>query len=233
MKGLKLMIAGCMLAIAGSAMAEDYNRAGLTYNLGHYNFNKDMEKEAEFKGFCTNGFGLNYVHGFGLSESLPMFLEVGGELNFNFAKKNIFEDKEYGIKTFQHFQDINLNIPVNFTWHFSITDDITIAPYTGFSFKIHMMSREKVSVEGYEEENSKWHSVFDDAEDAMDGKDYTWNRFQMGWQLGANAIYQNKYSVGLEYGYDMIPAYSHDFKGEAYNPRVTNGTFKITLGYIF
>ena len=43
---LKLMIAGCMLAIAGSTMAEDYNRAGLTYNLGHYNFNKNYEKRS-------------------------------------------------------------------------------------------------------------------------------------------------------------------------------------------
>lgn len=228
MKGLKLLIAGCMLAISGSAMAEGYNRAGLTYNLGHYNFNKDMSDEANQKGFCTNGFGLNYVHGFGLSESLPMFIEAGGELNFNFSNKKINDNPGVDVK--QLFQDINLNIPVNFTWHFGITDDITIAPYTGFSFKLHMMSRlkEKAEGNGYKEE-SKWRSVY--------GKEYkeewgkTWNRFQMGWQLGANAIYQNKYTVGLEYGYDMIPAFSctEDFD----DFRITNGTFKITLGYIF
>lgn len=230
MKGLKLLVAGCMLAIAGTAMAEGYNRAGLTYNLGHYNFNKEMKDEAGFSGFCTNGFGLNYVHGFGLSESLPMYLEVGGELNFNFANKKTFEDKEDGIKTFMLFQDINLNIPVNFTWQFDITDDIKIAPYTGFSFKIHMMSRTKDKVEGYgQKDESKWYSVYDKGEDAMDGD--TWNRFQMGWQIGANGIYKNKYTVGLEYGYDMIPAFNSTEDGDTY--RITNGTFKITLGYIF
>lgn len=246
MKGLKLMIAGCMLAIAGSAMAEDYNRAGLTYNLGHYNFNKDMEKKANFNGFCTNGFGLNYVHGFGLSESLPMFLEVGGELNFNFSNKKVYEGTdeifsyEYNIKENSLFQNINLNVPVNFTWHFAITDDITVAPYTGFSFKLHMMSRvkDKTEIKGlpadvlddyFGEDEDKWQSVFGSEYKKEWGK--TWNRFQMGWQLGANAIYQNKYTVGLEYGYDMIPAFS--CKEDFDNYHITNGTFKITLGYIF
>lgn len=246
MKGLKLMIAGCMLAIAGSTMAEDYNRAGLTYNLGHYNFNKNYEEEANFKGFCTNGFGLNYVHGFGLSESLPMFLEVGGELNFNFSNKKVYEgtdeifDYEYNIKENSLFQNINLNVPVNFTWHFAITDDITVAPYTGFSFKLHMMSRvkNKTEIKGlptdvlddyFGEDEDKWQSVFGSEYKKEWGK--TWNRFQMGWQLGANAIYQNKYTVGLEYGYDMIPAFS--CKEDLDDFRITNGTFKITLGYIF
>ncbi|MDE6157879.1 MAG: outer membrane beta-barrel protein [Muribaculaceae bacterium] len=234
----KAIIAGCALMFAGSAMAEGYNRAGLTYNLGHYNFNKDMEKATiaagfdDFTGFCTNGFGINYAHGFSLSNTLPMYLEAGAELNFNFSNKKV--DEELGIEYHRLFQDINLNIPINFTWHFGISDNLTIAPYTGISFKIHMMTRQKDRIEGYgEKEESKWISVYDDGDDAMGGKESTWNRFQMAWQIGANAIYKNKYSIGLEYGYDMIPAYSHNFKDIAYQPRVTNGTFKIALGYIF
>ncbi len=245
MKGLKLLVAGCMFAIAGTAMAEGYNRAGVTYNLGHYNFNKNLKEEAETSNFCTNGFGLNYVHGFGLSESLPMYLEVGGELNFNFSNKKVYEDNDealgykYTEKVNSLFQNINLNVPINFTWHFPITDDFTVAPYTGFSFKLHLMSRGKDKtefkglpsdvLENWGVEEDKWYSVF--------GSEYkeewggTWNRFQMGWQIGANGIYKNKYTVGLEYGYDMIPAFSAKDGYDDY--RVTNGTFKITLGYIF
>ena len=86
MKNLKAFLIAGSLVVASSAMAEDYNRVGISYDNNHYGFNKEFygnDKE-DNPSFSTNGFGLNYIHGFGLSKSLPMFLEVGGSVNFGF-----------------------------------------------------------------------------------------------------------------------------------------------------
>ncbi len=45
----------------------------------------------------------------------------------------------------------------------------------------------------------------------MDGSEYTWNRFQMGWQIGVGFQYKPFY-LGVQYGTDFIHAYSHKFE---------------------
>ena len=68
------MLSGIALFAAATANAEDYNRVAISYDNVHFGANKEMK--ADFfndavGGFSTNGVGLNYIHGFGLSESLP------------------------------------------------------------------------------------------------------------------------------------------------------------------
>lgn len=64
----------------------------------------------------------------------------------------------------------------------------------------------------------------------MDGKDYTWNRFQMGWHIGVGVNF-NKYYLGVQAGTDFIPFYSHNSNG--YKPKVNTVDCKISLGYTF
>ena len=79
-----------------------------------------------------------------------------------------------------------------------------------------------------------WVSVFDSAEDAMDGDDNTWNRFQMGWHVGVGFQYKPIY-LGVQYGTDFIPAYSHKYTydGESETYKINTGNLKVTLGYVF
>ena len=68
------MLSGIALFAAATANAEDYNRVAISYDNVHFGANKEMK--ADFfndavGGFSTNGVGLNYIHGFGLSESRP------------------------------------------------------------------------------------------------------------------------------------------------------------------
>ncbi len=60
------------------------------------------------------------------------------------------------------------------------------------------------------------------------------NRFQMGWQIGVGFEYQ-KYYLGVQYGTDFIPAYSHKFEydGATSKPKVNSQALKISLGYTF
>ena len=231
MKSIKtLLLAAVVLSTSATAMA-DYNRAAISYDNTYYNFNKDLSDDDDFGGFSTNGFGLNYIHGFSLTESHPMYIEVGGNINFMFGGKTwdyIDGDKE----KFQ-YQNVNLQIPVNYTWRFAIGDSFKISPFAGLNFKINMMSKQR---EGYKAEGEKWEwEDWDNcfSKDDM-GEDGRYNVFQMGWQVGVNFSW-NQLVLGLQYGTDFIPAYRHDFSegGFKYTPTVNTSNFKLSLGYEF
>ena len=64
-------------------------------------------------------------------------------------------------------------------------------------------------------------SLFD--EDDMGDKDYTWKRFQIGWQIGVNARISNSFLLGVSYGTD-------------FSEIVKDGKMKttsVTVGYCF
>lgn len=55
----------------------------------------------------------------------------------------------------------------------------------------------------------------------MGGTDATWNRFQIGWQIGLNARFNSKFLLGLSYGTDFSEIHK---KGKI-------KTTSITIGY--
>lgn len=245
MKLYKALALAGVLAVAGSASAEDYNRVAISYDNTHFGYNKDYKAdEDEDPSFSTNGFGLNYIHGFSLSNSLPMFLEVGGNVNFNFYSNT--EEFKYSDETEKYksqFQNINLQVPVNFVWRFNVVEDFTIAPYVGLNFKLHLLSKTRAYFDGdwedkaEEDEAKEWTNLFSDSEDkGVGSKDFTWNRFQMGWHVGATFQY-TQWSLGVQYGTDFIPAYSHTFKaeegGKDWKPAINTGNLKLSVGYTF
>jgi hypothetical protein len=233
MKNLKVFMLAGALAVSASAFAQDYNMVGLSYNNTSYGFNDAYGRGHKDLNYSTNGIGIDYIHGFSVSKSLPMFVELGGNINFNFHSETEEED---GYKATAKFQNINLQVPVNFAWRFNIIDDFSIKPYVGINFKLNLVSQNKAEYENPdgEKEDSKWISCFDKGEEAMDGSEYTWNRFQMGWQIGVGFQYKPFY-LGVQYGTDFIHAYSHKFEedGEKWTPRISNGNLKLVLAYSF
>lgn len=237
-----LMLAGA-LCVASSAMAQDYNRVAISYDNTRYSAGGDdkyidLGDAGDQKSIATNGFGLNYIHGFSLSSSLPMFLEVGGNVNFNFYGKSKRPEGAENDYKYQ-FQNINLQIPVNYTWRFNVVEDFTIAPYAGINFKFNFMQRNRSYYDSKDtsDDDKKWTNLMSDKEDGGVGsKDLTWNMFQMGWQVGVNFQYTN-WVLGVQYGTDFIPAYSHTVKGEEgakdYKSRINTGNLKLSVGYCF
>lgn len=216
----KLIFAVALIAASVSMNAQDYNRVALSYDYTGLSFNKEMAGKAETIG--TNGFGLNYTHGFGVANS--MFVEAGANIDFLFGSRT---EKGNGWELTQKTQNINLQVPVNFVYRFNITEGVSIDPYAGLNFKLHFSERMRYDDE---DETGKWISVFDDGADAMRSKDATWNRFQMGWQIGVGLNYE-KYYLGVQVGTDFIPAYSHKFDDGTYKVNTTN--VKVSLGYTF
>lgn len=220
----KLIFAVALIAASVSMNAQDYNRVALSYDYTGLSFNKEMDffdtEKAETLG--TNGFGLNYTHGFGVANN--MFVEAGANIDFLFGSRT---EKEGGYEWTQKTQNINLQVPVNFVYRFNITEGVSIDPYAGLNFKLHFSERMRYDDE---DETGKWESVFDGGEDAMWGKDNTWNRFQMGWQIGVGLNYE-KYYLGVQVGTDFIPAYSH--KVNNVTGKVNSTNVKVSLGYTF
>jgi len=237
MKKILLALAlGCMSLSMTAQRASDanldgdlrsYNRIGISYNNENYSFNNDYSDESDIDGLSLNGVGIDYIHGFHITESLPLFIETGLNFNLNFGSKTEKDSSEkYEVKS----QDYNFQVPVNFVWRFNLGENLHLDPYVGLNFKLHLATKIKESYENeYDSENYDWFSVFD--KDDMDGGDYTWNRFQMGWHVGAGITYSSIY-FGLQYGTDFISAYSHDF-GEGYKPKVSTGNLKVTVAYTF
>lgn len=198
-----------------------YNRIGVSYNNTHYGGNNDYNRYItdQDMDLSLNGVGLEYIRGFRLSSSIPMFLEIGVNINFNFGTE---EGLESGYREYKNkYKDINFQVPVNFLYRFRITDEFSIAPYLGLNLKAHAVTRKTTE---YPYKDSRC-SVNLYSKDNM-GEENTWNRFQIGWHLGTYLQYSKVY-LGIQYGTDFIPAYSH------HESKINTGTFKLSVGYTF
>lgn len=255
---LTLVCAGCVMSMSAQRASDtsfsasdikDYNRIGISYNNTHYGFNDAYGKDHSEYNFGLNGVGIDYIHGFSVSSSLPLYVETGLNLDFNFGNKKgeKYETAGYWFQDKINYSDINMQVPVNVAWKFAAGDDFSITPYLGINFKVHFSTRFKEGVDtnvsddllaqiGYDKSDleGEWISVYDDGEDAMGDKDETWNRFQMGWQVGVGFQYKPIY-LGVQWGTDFIPAYSHKYTydGESETYKINTSNLKVTLGYVF
>ncbi len=224
---------------------KSYNRIQVSYLNDHYGANKYLDEDASFS---ANGIGVSYVHGFTLSSSLPMYLEAG--LQFNTAIKSStlesesfdveFEGKDYYVnaKAKEKFTNINLAVPVNFVYRFNVADNFYVSPYVGINFRVNVLGKVKDSIDIDTNLPSDFKDELKDAaeeeevsaslysKDDMGGSDFTWNRFQMGWQIGVGAEYNNIY-LGLQYGTDFIPAFKYE------DAKINNGRLAVSVGYKF
>ncbi|MDE6338267.1 MAG: outer membrane beta-barrel protein [Muribaculaceae bacterium] len=229
----KSILVSAALLVATSAMAESYDRVGVSYNNDCYRYSNNYYKNDK-SSTKANGIGLNYVHGFGLHKRLPMFLEVGGSLNYNYKDDvRSYESNEITIDHEFQFHNIYLTIPVNFAWKFDFAKDFYITPYTGIDFKLNCLVRERQtkSVDGitYSKYWVDWLT-----RDKKKGPASHWSVFQMGWHIGSTFGWR-QFSLGVQYEIDFIPAYYQPYIYVDHKEveRFDTSGFKLTLGYNF
>ncbi|MCM1070983.1 MAG: porin family protein [[Clostridium] fimetarium] len=243
MKAVKILMMAGALAIAtpafaqfsnasagarstgGSSMVKDtnpYDRLSISYQNEKYSIDR---KNAD--DYSTNGIAIDYLHGFSVSKTLPIFIETGIGANFGFYNDSETFDEgstyeyEHKIST----KTINLAIPVNVAYKFGINNDFAITPYLGLNFKLNVFSettnKREYADEDVQEDYGSTHTNNNfDKKDV--GKDYTWNRFQLGWHIGVGIDYKALY-VGLTYGTDFMEIAK----------KVNTSTFKIGVGFNF
>ena len=128
-------------------------------------------------------FEAGYLRGIGLTSNVPLYLEVGGALQYR-----SYSEEDYGYET--KFNMLSLNIPVALTYRINVTDDFAVSPNFGFDFRVNVMGKEKVTEDGDEFYDT---DLFSDAD---------WKRFQAGWRIGVGLDYRALH-FGVQYGTDF------------------------------
>lgn len=140
-------------------------------------------------------FEIGYLRGIGLTDKVPLYLEVGGALQLRHNKNDIM-GADVKVNMF------SLNIPVSLAYRININDDFAISPNFGFDFRINMTGKVKGEYEGEElfDVDLFDDMTFDDGYDehTIEGM----KRFQAGWHIGVGFDYKALY-FGVNYGTDF------------------------------
>lgn len=216
MKKFKFLLTGILLTCSSMSFAQFMNNGnssssvslsdnvptwqGLRFSYDRTFMSFDVDDAEDVN---MNGFSIDYVHSFKIAKSFPIFLETGAGLNFA-RWSDSYSEEIYGsdVEEKTSITTLGLTIPVNFVYGIGINDKFSIKPYTGLYLRANLMGKEKdeVLIDGesdpdYEEE----YNLFD--EDDM-GKDGTWNRVQVGWQIGTTFDINN-FNIGIAYALDF------------------------------
>lgn len=252
MKAIKIALLAGLMAMSAPAFAQfantnssqssnDSHSVGLINNTTPYdrmtiNFvSRSMDSKKGYgwedlegdEGLTTKGVAIDYIHGFSLTKSIPLFLETGVGLDFGFwgdSESVRYDDGEsYDFKL--RLSTLSFAVPVNLAYRLQFNDAFSLQPYLGLNFKINALANYKIEEEyededGYGDSDDESFNMFD--KDDVGDDDFRWNRFQMGWHIGVGMNY-NKFYLGLSYGTDFSQLWK----------KTTTGTFKIGVGVNF
>ena len=222
MKTLKALLVLAFVGLAGTASAQfansgssasgssiwttvntdGYNRVYVGYSGVKGKIDIDGADDMKFPGFSVG-----YLRGIGLTQKVPLYLEVGGEIDFNrYSESEDGEDYKQTI--------LGLKIPVSLVYRLNINENFSISPLFGFDFRLNLMGKGKYEYDG---ESEDW-NLFDD--DEMDGEAY--KRFQAGWHIGVGFDYK-----ALHFGVDYGTSFNE------ITEKVKLATTSVTVGYNF
>lgn len=251
MKTMKFYLAVCLLALTGTASAQFANSKALSSSSStrntdtngwqritvSYNPTKIISDYEGADDLSVNGFSIGYTKGFSIAKEFPLFVEASVNATYSFGKED-YDDLGFDEDILERKTNLfSLNIPVNIAYKFSLPNGkVSIVPYIGINFRGNIIGKQKYNLtidtnelgfskdefwEQMEKEGYKQEANMFDKKDTG-SKDYTWKRFQMGWQIGAGLNYNQLY-VGVGYGKDFIELCK----------KTKIGTTSITLGYNF
>jgi hypothetical protein len=207
-----------------SADIAGYNRIGISYTNNLSSPNSIMQ--TDFDSWSLNGVSVDYLHGFSVSQSIPLFVEVG--IGLNYGSGSLTDEYYYGTSYYDidttDFRNFNLQVPVNVAYHIPLAEDWTLAPYIGLNFKYGLSYKSKWSeLENGDYSEEDWESLYDSGED---GDDETFKHFQIGWHIGTGVQFKQFY-LGFQYGTDFTPIFKYN------SAKINTSDFKVSLAYCF
>ena len=235
MKNFKTLVVAALLAVSATASAQFTNSSSssssssanteewntIWFEYSPNKFKVDV-KDADDQSFT--GLSLGYSHAFSLSQKLPLFLEAGLGLQYSFYSEDYTEYTSGGDKL--KFNMFSAKIPVSLIYKFDVSNsNISLMPYLGARMRFNISAKQKLEIaeDTFEDRGGESYDInLFDKED-MGSDKATWNRFQIGWQIGLKARFADKFLVGV--------SYSNDFSEIAKKTKV--GGFNIAIGYTF
>ena len=189
---------------SSTEVTSGWNNLYVQYNSHKFNDNK----VAEFDNGSMDGFTIGYNRGIGLSNSMPLYLEVGGGLQYSTGSN---DDVDVHL--------LSVVAPVSVLYHFSFPNStIGIEPLAGLNFRYNGWGEIKDDKDTYD--------PFSDD----DTGDNPANRFQVGLHLGVNAVFK-KFVLGLKYNIGLSNFWK--VKGDYETTNVKFNTFTISAGFRF
>lgn len=191
-KTLLIAILGLM-ALVAKAQNENYNRIYIGYT-------PIMATDDDIWDDTFHGLNVGYTKGLSLNGNVPLYLEVGANVQFN-----LYSEEEYDYAHDLTMTFLQAQIPVNVTYLFPLGDSgITLAPYAGLSAKFNILGKQKLE----NPDNGNSHEVDFFSKDDLG--DDTAKRFQVGMQLGANITFGEKLNLGIGYQRDLTSYMEYD-----------------------
>ena len=256
---IKFLAAAAMLAVCSSASAQFSNSKGgsqsssvdskgwstiyVQYNPSTISIDVTGADDENF-----NAFTVGYNRAISISGSAPLYVELGGALQYSFKSvdmpdgwaylKDLVLDEDK-VDPEQKYNMLSLKVPVSIMYDWKINNsNVHIAPFAGITMRYNIFGNKKME---YNFDSDFKKTLIDEygkttfektfSEESLDlfdkkdmgSKDATWNRFQFGWQLGVNARFNDKFLIGASYGSDFSEIYK----------KAKISAWSIQLGYTF
>ena len=201
MKKIYFILAAVALFISGAnASAQVVNTVDVTYSP--FTLNVEIGDDGDLST-DMNAFSLNWAQARTILPSLPVYLQYGVGIQYAWE---LDTEKEEGVSYKSSTSLLTAKVPVNVMYCFDVpTTEVSLIPYAGINLQGHIIGQSKSTIKYDGESQSSSSSFFD--EDDMDGEAF--NRFIVGWQIGAKVAYKN-YFVGVAYEGPVTNLYKFD-----------------------
>lgn len=185
----KYLFAMALAAMSTAAFAQTKATEWNSFYV-QYNPMKLVVDRSGYDDWDFTGFTIGFDKAISVAGETPLYITVGGALNAAFHTDSA-GDEEYN-HTF-----ISAKVPASLTYKWQVSDAVSILPYAGLYARFNVIGTEKHD-DGYDDETI---SLFNKKD--MGSSDATWKRLQLGYQVGVNVMFNNKWHLGLAYASDF------------------------------
>ncbi|MEE3416260.1 MAG: outer membrane beta-barrel protein [Prevotella sp.] len=189
---------------------------------------KNVKKQSLDSNLTGLTFGYNKA--FSVSKNIPLFVKVGGELKYSYGKENEEIDR---VKCDVKYSFFSVKVPTSVVYDISIANNIDILPYAGVYFRYNISHKEKLTL------NDDYYYYDSSEKYEMDLFDKI-NRFQVGWHIGADVMFNRKFYAGVGYSSDITKFCDDDYNYNddgydyiSYHYKADSHAINITLGFVF
>ncbi len=232
MKNIKTIMAAAVLSVATSASAQttiaqsasaEANSVNNGWSTVSIEWTPGKLSPDTGDSWSFTGLSLGYSRAISVSKDTPLYIETGLGLQYSFLSKmekasgyynkatgTFYDTSLYGGTYVNAKVDIDgslftAKVPVELLYAWQLPDSkVTLIPHTGINLRINIMGKAKIKADvsgsGISESEEQTYNLFN--EEDMGGTSNTMNRFQIGWQIGLKARFNNLFMLGLSYEYD-------------------------------
>lgn len=190
----------------------------VTYSPVNFKAIYDDESETE----DLNAISLNWGQARAIATTLPLYLHYGFGLQYAWLTDSEKDDYyDYNYKSTTSF--LTAKIPVNLMYSLNIPNtNASVIPYIGLNLQGHIIGQNKTETEYDGDSETEKVNLFN--KDDMDDEQF--NRFVVGWQVGAK-VALNKCFIGIAYEGPVTNLYKDgDYK-------INTNQINISLGIRF